>query len=192
MIEMKDVMDLNEYEEPKDVRVKSLLYFKAIAKVLEENDYLELPGDSENCSFLGYLETFFDFLTKDLIGFGFANMGFLIGESHPDIKAKVESLGVEVKDYLIIHQHGENMGRSAYSFKTKKTFGLYDWSLIAAVSIDLSGTYQYHSISKENRMHVFHPSLGNGSTYEKNGFKWGSDAKDLRMLAILLKKITIE
>ena len=68
MIDMKEVMDLNEYEEPKGVRVKSGLYFKAIAKVMvmEEHKYLQAPGDSENCSFIGYLEKFFDFLTKDL------------------------------------------------------------------------------------------------------------------------------
>ena len=38
MIDMKQVMDLNEYEKRKEVRVKSQLYFKAITKVMEEKN----------------------------------------------------------------------------------------------------------------------------------------------------------
>ena len=38
MIDMKQAMDLNEYEKRKEVRVKSQLYFKAITKVMEEKN----------------------------------------------------------------------------------------------------------------------------------------------------------
>ena len=196
MIDMKQVMDLNEYEKRKEVRVKSQLYFKAITKVMEEKNYLHAPGESDYRSFLGYLEIFFDFLTKDLISLGYTNMGYLIGDSHPDIKAKVESLGDDVKYYLILHENGQNLNRNTFSFKTPKRYGVYDWSLIAAVSIDQSANYQYHSISYENSSHVFNPSnegRGNGSIYDKLKFKWSlPETKDLSMLAILLKKITIQ